>query len=226
MIECINLCKYYEKKKNQCKAINNINLKINDSEFVAIMGSSGAGKTTLINLFSGLINPTSGKIIIDNENISSFSDSELATFRRKKIGMVFQSYGLIENYSVEENILIALTYSGLKNKEKHAKIINELEDFNMQNMLSKKVKKLSGGEKQRVAIIRALIKNPDIILADEPTGSLDKENADKILHMLDYANKEKNKTVIIVTHDIDIANICTRLIELKQGVIVNDKDIH
>ncbi|MEG2453610.1 MAG: ABC transporter ATP-binding protein [Clostridia bacterium] len=219
MIKCDKLTKTYGKNESLVTALSDCSIDISQGEFVAIMGKSGAGKSTLLNILCGIISPSSGSVFVNNMDISNFSDNELARYRRREIGVIFQEYGLIDNYTVEENILLALTFSELKKNEKKEKINTILSKLDILSLKSKKISKLSGGEKQRVAIARAMINDPNIILADEPTGSLDSENAAKIINILKQINNS-GKTVIIVTHDMDIAAECNRLIVLKDGKIV------
>ncbi len=219
MIKCIDIKKYYGKGETLCKALDGINLNINKGEFVAIIGKSGSGKSTLLHLMSGINDPTAGKIIVDNEDISEYNDNQIAKYRRDKIGMVFQGSALINQYTVLENIMISLTFSKLSSKAKIDLILEKLKYFGIDNLLKKKVYKLSGGEKQRVAITRAIINDPQIIFADEPTGSLDSENSEEIMEMLCNLNN-RGKTIVLITHDMDIANKASRIIQLKDGKVV------
>jgi len=219
MIKCVDIKKYYGKGETLCKALDGINLDIKKEEFVAITGKSGSGKSTLLHLMSGINVPTQGKIIVDNEDISEFNDSQIADFRRNKIGMVFQGAALINQYTVLENIMISLTFSKLSNKAKINLISEKLKQFGVENLLNKKAYKLSGGEKQRVAIARAIINDPQIIFADEPTGSLDSDNSDNIMEMLCNLNN-LGKTIVLITHDMDIANKASRIIQLKDGKVI------
>lgn len=221
MIKCIKLQKYYNSADNLCKAVDGITLHINKGEFVSIIGKSGAGKSTLLHLIGGIDTPTSGNIFIDNQDISLFSDSQKACFRRNKIGFIFQNFALINKYSVLENILIPLSFTKLKEKEKKERATKLLKDLGIADLANKIVYKLSGGEKQRVAIGRALINNPDIILADEPTGSLDSTNTEYMMKILKEMNN-KGKIIILITHDNDIAMHGDRMIELLDGRIINE----
>lgn len=219
MIKCDNLTKTYGKNESLVTALSDCSLDISQGEFVAIMGKSGAGKSTLQNILCGIISSTSGSVFVNNMDISNFSDKELARYRRHEIGVIFQEYGLIDNYTVEENILLALTFSKLKKNEKKEKIKNILSKLDILSLKSKKISKLSGGEKQRVAIARAMINDPNIILADEPTGSLDSENTASVMDILVRLHKQ-GKTILLITHDNDVASYAQRIITLSDGRIV------
>ena len=220
MIAFKNTKKHYKNGKNVCRALDGINLAINDGEFVAVCGKSGSGKSTLLNVLGGIIKPTEGEVLIDGKEIGGLSDSGLADFRRNTVGIVLQSFGLLEKYSVEENILVALTFSKMSSAEKKKKIQAILEKLDISALKNKKVGKLSGGEKQRVAIAKAIINDPKIILADEPTGSLDSENTAVVMEILSSLNKQ-GKTIVLITHDSDIADFASRKIVLKDGKIAD-----
>ncbi|MEG1613783.1 MAG: ABC transporter ATP-binding protein [Clostridia bacterium] len=219
MIKCDKLTKTYGKNESLVTALSDCSIDISQSEFVAIMGKSGAGKSTLLNILCGIISPSSGSVFVNNMDISNFSDNELARYRRREIGVIFQEYGLIDNYTVEENILLALTFSELKKNEKKDKINTILSKLDILSLKSKKISKLSGGEKQRVAIARAMINDPNIILADEPTGSLDSENTAAVMDILLNLHKQ-GKTILLITHDNDVASYAQRIITLSDGRIV------
>lgn len=219
MIKCDKLTKTYGKNESLVTALSDCSIDISQSEFVAIMGKSGAGKSTLLNILCGIISPSSGSVFVNNMDISNFSDNELARYRRREIGVIFQEYGLIDNYTVEENILLALTFSELKKNEKKEKINTILSKLDILSLKSKKISKLSGGEKQRVAIARAMINDPNIILADEPTGSLDSENTAAVMDILLNLHKQ-GKTILLITHDNDVASYAQRIITLSDGRIV------
>ncbi|MEG2456722.1 MAG: ABC transporter ATP-binding protein [Clostridia bacterium] len=219
MIKCDKLTKTYGKNESLVTALSDCSIDISQGEFVAIMGKSGAGKSTLLNILCGIISPSSGSVFVNNMDISNFSDNELARYRRREIGVIFQEYGLIDNYTVEENILLALTFSELKKNEKKEKINTILSKLDILSLKSKKISKLSGGEKQRVAIARAMINDPNIILADEPTGSLDSENAAAVMDILLNLHKQ-GKTILLITHDNDVASYAQRIITLSDGRIV------
>lgn len=216
MISIQNIVKIYNKgKTNECIALSGVSFDIQENEMVAIIGKSGSGKTTLLNLLSTIDTPTSGDIIIDDKNIGEMSDTERAKLRNLTLGIVVQDYALINHYSMLDNILLPTTAKKQPKdvKEKAKVLIEKLELGDIP--LNKPVKKLSGGQKQRVAIARALINDPKIILADEPTGSIDAENSEKVINIFKQL-KSEGKTIIIITHDKDIAESCDRIIELKK----------
>jgi len=201
------------------KVLKGVNLNIKEGEFVSIVGASGAGKTTLLQIIGTLENPTSGKIIIDETDITSLSDKELSNFRNENIGFVFQFHNLLTEFTALENVCLPAFISG-KNRnatEKRAKELLNL--LNMGNRLDHKPNELSGGEQQRVAVARALINNPSIILADEPSGNLDSENAKSLHELLQKLNKDLNFTIVVVTHNDKLANITDRKLEIKDGKI-------
>ena len=220
MIEFKNLNKVYKTKKGiETKALNNINLKIGNVGMVFITGKSGSGKSTMLNLLGGLDTVTSGELLINNQNISNFKNREYDSYRNTYIGFVFQEFNILEQYNVYDNIALALKLQN-KKPDKY-KISNLLEKLGLKDLDQRKVNELSGGQKQRVAIARALIKNPKIILADEPTGNLDKASSKQIFELLKEISKEK--LVIVVSHDIESANTyADRIIELSDGKIIKD----
>ncbi len=218
-----NLCKIYGKGENTVKAVDNISFTVEEGEFVAIVGKSGSGKSTLLHMLGGVDKPTSGKIYIDGEDIYTLSQEKLAIFRRKNIGLIYQFYNLIPVLNVEENIALAVLLDGKTlEKEKLDSMLNILglteRKYNLPNQLS-------GGQEQRVAIGRALANDPKIILADEPTGNLDSKNAKEIMELFKKANKDFNQTIIMITHDDDLAMEADRIITIEDGKIVSDKKI-
>ncbi|MBW9158682.1 ABC transporter ATP-binding protein [Clostridium tagluense] len=218
-----NLTKTYGMGDTKVTALDNLNLRISKGQFVAIIGSSGSGKSTLLHMLGGVDNPTKGKIYIDDTDISSMNETELALFRRRKVGIIYQFYNLIPTLNVEKNILLPMLLDGKKPKrEQFDKIIKML---GLNERLSHLPNQLSGGQQQRVAIARALIYRPSIILADEPTGNLDRANTEAILEMLRVSNKEYNQTMILITHDEKIALSADRVITIEDGRIVSDEVI-
>ncbi|MCL2115724.1 MAG: ABC transporter ATP-binding protein [Methanobrevibacter sp.] len=217
-IKISNLVKNYD--NGTIKALNGINLEIARGDFISIIGPSGSGKSTLLNMLGALDNPNSGTIQIDGINLEKNQD--LSEFRSKKVGFVFQLHNLIPNLTVFENVQIPLIGTGVSENEIEKKAKNLLESVGLKNKLNQKPTKLSGGERQRVAIARALVNNPSIILADEPTGSLDSKTGDVILDMLKKIHDENNVTLIVVTHEPYIANMADRTIKIRDGEIIED----
>lgn len=220
-IELSNISKVFGSDDSKVEALSGINLVIEEGEFVAIVGPSGSGKTSLMNIIGCISMPTSGTYTIDNESVNSASNQRLAKLRNEKFGFVVQSFALINDYTVLENVILPLEYSINKSKKKE-KAIQRLEQMKILEKANKYPYQLSGGQKQRVAIARALVNNPNIILADEPTGALDTTTGEMVLDFLIEANKE-GKTVIAVTHDMSIADKFNRVIEIIDGEIKHDK---
>ncbi len=215
-----NLSKKYGKGENEFLALKNINLSINKGEFVCITGKSGCGKSTLLHILSGLDSPTSGEIIINNQNIYKMKEKELTIFRRKNIGVIYQFYNLIPNLNVKENILLPVL---LDKKDINSKRLNELiKTLGLTTKINSMPNDLSGGLQQRTAIGRALINRPKILFADEPTGNLDSKNSLKVMKLLEYYNKKYKQTIVMVTHDESLARRCKRNIIMKDGKIIND----
>ena len=224
MIQTKNLSKIYnEGKSNECRALDSVNLEIKDGEFVAIMGKSGSGKSTLMHLIAGVDYPTSGQVEIDGKEINKLSEKQLSQFRNKEVGIIMQQFFLIEECSVIENVRMPLDFAREKIKDKDERAVKLICQMGLKDYVKKKVRELSGGEKQRVAIARALVNDPEILLADEPTGSLDSENSDNIMQLMQRINQKFNKTIIVITHEKDIAKYCDRLIVLSDGKIISDE---
>jgi putative ABC transport system ATP-binding protein len=215
------LTKTYGKDGNKVEALKGIDLSINKGEFVAIVGASGSGKSTLLHLLGGLDRPTEGKVIIDGEDIYSYKEERLAIFRRRKVGFIFQFFNLIPVLDVEENIALpALLDNDKVDKAYLAEIIKLLGLEDRKHHLPSE---LSGGQQQRVSIGRALLNKPSIILADEPTGNLDSKNSKEVIELLKFSAKKYNQTLILITHDINIAASADRIITIMDGDIVSDK---
>ena len=216
-----NLSKTYGSGENLVKAIDDVNLKIEKGEFIAIVGPSGSGKSTLLHLLGGVDNPSSGKIFIDGNDISKYTSKELALFRRRKVGLVYQFYNLIPNLTVRHNIELPLKLDKRKiNQDEFSDIVKKL---GIESKLDSFPSELSGGQQQRVAIARSLIYNPSIILADEPTGNLDRKNSKEIIEIFKYFNKTLKQTIILITHDEEIALQANRIITIVDGKIVGDE---
>jgi len=218
-----NLCKTYGSGETKVEALKNANISINKGEFVAVVGPSGSGKSTLLHLLGGVDKPTSGKVFVDNIDIYSLNEKQLAIFRRRKVGFVFQFYNLIPVLTAEENILLPIL---LDNRKPDKAYIEELLDLlGLQDRRSHLPSELSGGQQQRVSIARALAYKPSIILADEPTGNLDSKNSREILDLLKISVKRYNQTLMVITHDIDIASQADRIITIEDGIISKDEVI-
>lgn len=220
MIKLINIEKSYNAGKlNEFHVLKGISAEIKDGELVAIVGKSGAGKSTLLHIIACIDNYDSGEYYIDDLLIKNMSEKKLANIRNEKIGIVMQDFSLVEDFTVLENVIIPLDFAKKKPKNTKEQALKALKQVNMEGYAKKKVKNLSGGEKQRVAIARAIINNPDLILADEPTGSLDSTNTEAIMDLFFSLNKQ-GKTIIIVTHDKELAEKCHRIIEISDGRII------
>ena len=215
-----NLSKVYGKGENKVVALDNVSFSVEKGEFVAIVGASGSGKATLLHLVGGVDRPTKGKVFIDGKNIYAMNDDKLAIFRRRQVGLIYQFYNLIPILNVEENITLPLE---LDNREVDKKSLKELlELLGLENRSKHLPNELSGGQQQRVSIGRALITNPAIILADEPTGNLDSKSSDEIVALLKKSNKEYNQTIIMITHNMEIAKEADRIIKIEDGKIVEE----
>ena len=218
LLELKQLTLNYKNYNTSVEVIKGIDLKINSSEKVAIVGKSGTGKTSLIMLMAGLEQPTSGEIIFDQQLISTLNEDQLADIRKKKIGIVFQSFYLIPNYTALENVSLILEINAIDNSKQKAEDL--LIQFGLKDRLNHFPTQLSGGEQQRVAIARSMAVNPKLILADEPTGNLDSENSQMISNLLfEYANKNQS-SFVLVTHDLKFAEKCDRIIKIEDGTIV------
>lgn len=215
-----NLVKTYGDGDNIVNAVDNISLSVNKGEFVAIVGASGSGKSTLLHLLGGVDRPTSGKIYIDGNEINNMNNDKLAIFRRRQIGIVYQFYNLIPILTVEENISLPCDLDGNRpDKERMDLILKSFGLFERRNHLPNE---LSGGQQQRTSIARALINNPAILLADEPTGNLDSKSTEEIMSILKMSNRDFNQTIIMITHNLEIAKEADRIITIQDGKIVKE----
>ena len=218
ILQTINLKKYYGEGENIVKAIDNTNINIFQGEFVAIVGKSGSGKSTLLHMLGALDKQTSGEVIIDNKYISTMKEEELAIFRRRKIGFIFQYYNLIPSINVWENIVLPI---GLDSRRVDKDFVNDILDtLGLKEKKHNMPNTLSGGQQQRVAIARALASKPSIILADEPTGNLDSKTEEEVLTLLKLTAKKYNQTIVMITHDEGIAQMADRIICIEDGKVV------
>jgi putative ABC transport system ATP-binding protein len=223
MIEVKNITKTYLNGDNETKALRGVSFTINDGEFVAIMGPSGSGKSTLMHILGALDSPSSGTYKLDSKDVSKLSDNELAVIRRDKIGFVFQSFNLLPRSTVLRNVTLPLIYAGLSESERDKRARQALKSAGMtEDRFNHKSNQLSGGQIQRVAIARALVNNPSLILADEPTGNLDTQTGEIVLGTFETLNKDFGCTIILITHERDVAEHADRIITIRDGEIVED----
>lgn len=221
ILEVTNLSKTYGTGETQVKALDNVSLSVESGEFVAIIGPSGSGKSTLLHILGGVDVPTSGSVVINGVDISNLDETALAIFRRRQIGLIYQFYNLIPILTVKENLTLPLLLDGRKPDER---VVDDLlKTLGLTERVNHLPNQLSGGQQQRVSIGRALINNPALMLADEPTGNLDSENSREIVSLLRKFNKENNQTVIIITHDARIAMSADRVISIEDGKITRDE---
>jgi putative ABC transport system ATP-binding protein len=223
-IQTINASKTYLLGSNNVPAVKNLDITIKKGEFVAIMGPSGSGKSTLLNLLGALDKPTSGKILIEGVDISGLNQNELAKLRNEKLGFIFQAYNLISRSSVTRNLELPALVKGYSKEERTQKIAHLLDMVHLSSKVAVKPKTLSGGEQQRIAICRALINDPEIILADEPTGNLDSKTGLEIMAFLRSLNSEKKTTIVVVTHDLEVAKKTDRIIYFRDGRILKQEE--
>lgn len=215
-----HLCKTYGKGTTQVKALDDVSFTVNKGEFVAIVGASGSGKSTLLHLLGGVDRPTSGRVYIDDKDIYNYSDDELAIFRRRQVGIIYQFYNLIPILNVEENIKLPLSLDNRKIKQDELEQL--LKTLGLEDRRNHLPNELSGGQQQRTSIGRAMITHPAIILADEPTGNLDTKASDEIVSLLKKSNKEYNQTIIMITHNMEIARMADRILKIEDGKIVKE----
>ena len=222
VLEVKNIEKYYGNKSNLTKAINNISFNIEKGEFVGIMGASGSGKTTLLNCIATIDKVTAGKILINNQDITKLKGNKLNKFRREELGFIFQDFNLLDTLTAYENIALALTIQKVKPKEIETRVKDIANKLNITDILNKYPYQISGGQKQRVASSRAIITNPKLVLADEPTGALDSKSARQLLESFEDLNEKLNTTILMVTHDSFTASYAHRILFRKDGKILNE----
>jgi len=222
MIQLENIVKTYPMGKRELTVLRGITLNIEQGELVAVMGPSGSGKTTLLNLIGCLDKPTSGKYYLDGKEVSQLSGNELAAIRGRKVGFIFQTFNLLSRLTALANVELGMTYAGGVNRQR---AIEALAKVGLSDRVNHRPVELSGGEQQRVAIARALVKNPSIFLADEPTGQLDSRSGQEIISILTSLHAEQGITLLLVTHDTNIAHQCQRVIQLKDGEVVGEERV-
>lgn len=223
MITIEQMTKVYTMGEIEVHALRGVNLTIDSGEFIAIMGPSGSGKSTLMNMIGCLDTPTSGRYALDGIEVASLNDNDLSAVRARKLGFVFQQYMLLPRQTALANVEMPMLYRGIEAKERARRAQVALELVGMGNRLDHRPNELSGGQQQRVAIARALAGSPSVILADEPTGALDSTTSEEIMHMLQQLNREQNLTIIIVTHESDIAAYADRIVTIRDGVVTTDR---
>lgn len=221
IIEVENLARHFRVGSELIKALKQIDLRIQQNEFVALMGQSGSGKSTLMNILGCLDTPTNGVYTLNNHKVSELIDNDLAEIRNKEIGFIFQTFNLLPRSTALENVMLPLVYAGISKEEREKRALTALDKVGLADRVNHRPNELSGGQRQRVAIARALINNPSIILADEPTGNLDSATSIEIMALFQEIHKNGN-TVIIVTHEEDIAQYTNRIIRLKDGEVESD----
>ena len=222
LLEVKKIEKYYGSKSNLTKAIDNISFDVNSGEFIGIMGASGSGKTTLLNCISTIDKVTSGHITVASEDITKLKGNALNKFRREELGFIFQDFNLLDTLTAYENIALALSIQGVKADEIDKRVKDVAKKLNIKDILKKYPYQLSGGQKQRVASARAIITNPKLVLADEPTGALDSKSARMLLENFEYLNQQLQATILMVTHDAFTASYCHRILFIKDGKIFNE----
>lgn len=218
-----NLCKNYGKGNTLVKALDNISFSVEKGEFVAIVGASGSGKSTLLHLLGGVDRPTSGEIIIDGENVYKLNENNLAIFRRRQVGLIYQFYNLIPILNVEENITLPILLDGRTPDKEYLKELIDI--LNLKNRVNHLPNELSGGQQQRVSIGRALMNRPALLLADEPTGNLDSKASKDIVELLKMSNQKYKQTIIMITHDYNLALNADRIITIDDGKIISDEKV-
>ena len=222
LIRVKDLCKIYNPGENEVRALDHINLEINKGEFVAIIGQSGSGKSTFMNMLGCLDVPTSGEYFLNGTDVSTMEDNELSEVRNREIGFIFQGFNLISNLTAIENVELPLVYRGVDRKTRHKLAVESLTMVGLEKRMDHRPNEMSGGQQQRVAIARAIVTRPSLFLADEPTGNLDSKSGKIVIDALNKISSEYKKTIVMVTHDPQMASYCSRLILLKDGVILED----
>ncbi len=218
-----NLCKNYGKGNTLVRALNDVSFSVEKGEFVAVVGASGSGKSTLLHILGGVDKPTSGKVFVEGQDVYKLNENNLAIFRRRQVGLIYQFYNLIPILNVQENITLPIL---LDNKEVDKKYLDEIIDtLGLKNRINHLPNELSGGQQQRVSIGRALMNRPSLLLADEPTGNLDSKSSKEIIELLKISNKKYNQTIIMITHDHNLALNANRIITIEDGKIISDEKV-
>lgn len=224
LIELRDIRKYYDSSGVRTKALDGVTIAIDKGEFVAIMGASGSGKSTLMNIIGAIDEASKGKYILSGKNVTALNNKELANIRNREMGYIFQSFNLLEELTIIENVEMPLGYAGIRGKERKKRALELLEKVGLEGKKNAYPRQLSGGQQQRVAIARALVNQPGLLLADEPTGNLDSTNGEEVMKQLVELHKE-GTTIILVTHDDKVASFAERRIEMKDGKVVNDEKL-
>ena len=219
ILETNQLCKFYGTNENQVKAVNNVNIQIKQGEFVAIIGKSGSGKSTLLHMLGGLDTPTKGNVVLSGKDMYQMNEDKLAVFRRRKIGFIFQAFNLVSSINVWENIVLPVGLDGRKVDEVYVNDI--ISTLGIENRIHNLPNTLSGGQQQRVAIARALVARPEILFADEPTGNLDSKTSDEVIALLKMTAKKYGQTIVMITHDDEIAQVADRILIIEDGKVVD-----
>ena len=219
ILEANQLCKFYGTNETQVKAVNNVNIQIKRGEFVAIIGKSGSGKSTLLHMLGGLDTPTKGNVVLSGKDMYQMNEDKLAVFRRRKIGFIFQAFNLVSSINVWENIVLPLGLDGRKVDEAYVNDI--ISTLGIENRIHNLPNTLSGGQQQRVAIARALVARPEILFADEPTGNLDSKTSDEVIALLKMTAKKYGQTIVMITHDDEIAQVADRILIIEDGKVVD-----
>ena len=222
LLEASNLTKIYGSKSVQYKALDSLNIEMEKGEFIGVMGPSGSGKTTLLNMLSTIDQPTSGTIRINGKNLSSLSKKELALFRRRELGFIFQDFNLLNTLTAEENIILPLTLDNCPLKEMDRRLVSVAKQLHIDDILHKRTYELSGGQQQRIAIARAIIHNPSLVFADEPTGNLDSRTSKQVLYRMLEMSKNSGVTFVMVTHEPDLAECADRIVTILDGKVCSN----
>ena len=224
LITLSNICKIYNPGENEVRALDDVNLTVDENEFVAIIGQSGSGKSTLLNMLAGLEKPTKGEIIIAGEHMESKSENQLVAFRREHIGFIFQSFNLMGTMNAIENVALPLTFQGMDKKSRNRKAEEMLDLVGLKKHKKHRPNQMSGGQQQRVGVARALVVEPEIIFADEPTGNLDSNTSVEVMNLMKRVVREKNQTLVMVTHDNYLAGFADLVLRIKDGKIIEIED--